>query len=343
MTQHATEQSAPAEIGLDQIASRLVALDAGGTPPDAGRATARDARAEALEAEAPAILADENAPDGGQASDMLPPEGEATDAAPADDGQDDAPDSADMITVKIDGKVMRVTREEAAAGYQRQADYSRRMNQLREEAKKLDAHNAAVTAERAQYEQLLGAMRAQLEAAAPQEPDWAKLHAEDPINYPLIRDQWRERQERLAAVQAEQGRLQAMRERERQAALQARVVEGVKWVRDRIPEWKDEQKWDAARAQLREYGQKQGWTAEELSQTYDPRAVLVLEKARRYDALMANRPKPQQQPGPKPLRPSSIASSPKASTEITRQKQRLAKTGRVEDAAVLFGLLDGRR
>lgn len=63
----------------------------------------------------------------------------------------------------------------------------------------------------------------------------------------------------------------------------------------------------------------------------------------KLDELMANRPKPNAKPkgGVKPLAPNSSARTPRPVTAQTRAKQRLAKTGSVRDAAVVFeGLLD---
>lgn len=338
MSNPPTEQTAPAEIGLDQIASRLAALDAG-PAPKADSATTGDT----IETPDGSY---ETADDGGQADAIASPpaDAQAQGQEPTDENAEGASDDDGMITVKIDGKVMQVSVKEAAAGYQRQADYSRKMNALRQEAQAFQAEKQQVVAERTQYAQLLGALRQQIEAITPQEPDWARLHREDPINYPLIRDQWRETKEKLAAIQAEQLRLAGQAQVEQAQQIQQVVEHGQRFVREKFPEWKDDRAWNDARQKLRVYGQQQGYSDSELSQAYDPRAIMILEKARRYDALMANKPKPQQPAGgPRPLRAGTSASSPKATTEITRMKQRLSKTGRVEDAAALFGLLDGRR
>lgn len=340
MLNQPTEQAAPAEIGLDQIAGRLAALDAGGPPPKANGANGSNA----VETVDEAI--ETTAADGGEADALASPpdDAQAVAAEPPDESAEAEADDAGMITVKIDGKVMQVSVKEAAAGYQRQADYSRKMNALRSEAQVVQTEKQQVMAERAQYAQLLGALRQQIEALTPQEPDWAKLHREDPINYPLIRDQWRETKEKLSAIQAEQNRLAAQAQAEQSLQLQHVVAKGQQLVREKFAEWRDEKAWNAARQKLRAYGQQQGYSDQELSQAYDPRAIILLEKARRYDALMANKPQPQQAAaGPKPLRAGTAVNSPKAATEVTRMKQRLSKTGRVEDAAVLFGLLDGRR
>lgn len=341
------EQSQPSEIGIAEAADRFAAL-MGGPEAEPTPAKRQPAPAETEEVEASAEEVDETPSEDGEAAETdevdASSDEDATEAAEdEDDGSERELSDDTLVTVKIDGKTQQITLKEAREGYQRQSDYSRNMNALREEKQEVDAVRQQVLVERQQYEALIPALRQQLEQLLPQEPDWEKLHREDPLNYPLIRDQWRDYQERLAATRAEQERLSYIRQQEEQAQLRQIVQEGQKWLVEKNPEWKDAKKWDDARSKLKDYGRKVGYTEEELAQAYDPRALLVLDKARRYDELMANRPKPVKQEGPKPMKAGTPASSPRKATEVTRMKQRLAKTGRVEDAAAFFGLLDSRR
>jgi len=338
------EQSQPSEIGLTEAAGRISSLLGGGDPePTVG--TPKKASAAVEETEASADLDDETVPEGDEAADQsASSEGEGSGDVEDTEGEADGglkPDT--LVTVKIDGKTQQVTLKEALDGYQRQSDYSRKMQKLRDEAVAFQADRQQVEAERAQYGQLLGALRQQLEQMQPQEPDWEKLHREDPLNFPIVEKQWRDYKERLAATRSEQDRLASIAAQQEQAALRQQIEQGRQFLLEKMPEWKDTAKWDAARSNLREYGRNVGYSDEELAQAYDPRAVLVLEKARRYDALMANRPKPTPAQGPKPMKAGSNASSPKQATDVQRMRQRLKATGRADDAARLFGLLDQRK
>lgn len=338
------EQSQPSEIGLTEAASRISAVMGGDTPEPAGKAP-KNASAAVEETEAPADFPDETVPGDDEAAEQSASshgdEGKAVEDTDGDAASDLKPDT--LVTVKIDGKAQKVTLKEALDGYQRQSDYSRKMQKLRDEAVAFQADRQEVEVERAQYGQLLGALRQQLEQMMPQEPDWDRLHREDPLNFPLVEKQWRDHKERLALTRAEQERLAGLASQQEAAALRQQIEQGREFLLQKMPEWKDQQKWNAARTALREYGKGVGYSDEELSQAYDPRAVLVLEKARRYDALMANRPKPNQAQGPKPLKAGSTASTPKQATDVQRMRQRLKASGRTEDAARLFGLLDQRR
>ena len=169
------------------------------------------------------------------------------------------------------------------------------------------------------------------------------LDRDDPINYPILRDQWRDRQEKLNAMRYEQARLQQAQQEQEMAARQKLVEEGGKYLAQTFKEWADPEKRQTATRELRSYGVKQGFTDEELGQVYDPRYVVILEKARRYDALQSNRPKPVKQEGPKPMRGGANTSTPMRGNDVQRVQQRLKATGHVNDAAAYFSLLDSRR
>jgi hypothetical protein len=78
-----------------------------------------------------------------------------------------------------------------------------------------------------------------------------------------------------------------------------------------------------------------GYSAEEISQAYDPRAVVLADKARRYDELMARKPKPDAVKGPS-LAPAGAAPPAGNLARLNAAQQRLARTGRIADAAKVF-------
>jgi hypothetical protein len=321
-------------IGLSEAASQFEALLSGPpekqTPePEAAEASPADEEAEALEA----LASEDETP----ASDEEA--GAEDEEAPAnDEDADEASDPMDqLVTVKIDGKEEQIPLKEAINGYQRQADYSRKTAAVAEERKQVHAMAQQIQTERAQYAQLLTALQQQMAESVQQEPNWERLYAEDPLEYVRQKDLHRERQERLQAATVEQQRVMALMQEQQSQELRQVVQQGRERLTEMIPAWKDQSKWDNDRVRLRQYGQQLGYSEEELSQVYDPRAVVAVYKAMRYDEIMAKRPAPNPQTGPKPMRAGSPQTAPARRTgEITRQKQRLAKTGNVKDAAKLF-------
>lgn len=330
MTDTATQAT-----GITGAAQSFEALLAGGNS-DLNAPELAEAPGEAPAQEAEALVGDtegdETAPVSEEAE--VAPESEA---AADEEGADEAPEpEAQLVTVTVNGKTEQIPLEEAIKGYQRQADYSRKTAALSEERKSFEAERQAVTAERAQYAQLLTALEDQIKQSGTQEPDWQKLYDENPLEYVRQKDVWRERQDKLAAVQFEQQRLASIQAQEQQAALAKLVQENRQKLVEKVPAWKDPKKWEADRPKLLDYGKNLGFTEEELAQTYDHRAVVALWKAMQYDALTANKPRPVDAKGPKTAPAGSASNAPKAVSEATRAKQRLAKTGRVQDAAPIF-------
>jgi hypothetical protein len=150
----------------------------------------------------------------------------------------------------------------------------------------------------------------------------------------------RQKQEKLAAIQSEQQRLSELAQQQRAQELQAHLASQQEALLQAVPEWKDSKKAQAEKALLVEFGKKIGFSDEELKNVYDHRAVIALRKAALYDQMMSKRGqiKPVVNNGPRPAKPSA-AGRVSQTTEATRAKQRLAKTGRVNDAVSAIELL----
>jgi hypothetical protein len=101
-----------------------------------------------------------------------------------------------------------------------------------------------------------------------------------------------------------------------------------------IPEWANPDKAKAEKTLLIEWGQKLGFSSDELKNIFDYRAVVALRKAALYDQMMTKRGniRPAVNNGPKPAKPGA-AGRMDNTTDSRRSQQRLAKTGRVNDAA----------
>jgi hypothetical protein len=244
-----------------------------------------------------------------------------------------------VYTVKVDGKEIEVTLDELQKGYSRTQDYTRKTQQVAETRKAVEAEAQAIRAEREQYAQLLGALKQQLESA--ETPvDMDRLRDEDPIEWVRQSEIRRQKQEKLAAIQSEQQRLSELAQQQRAQELQAHLASQQEALLQAVPEWKDSKKAQAEKALLVEFGKKIGFSDEELKNVYDHRAVIALRKAALYDQMMSKRGqiKPVVNNGPRPAKPSA-AGRVSQTTEATRAKQRLAKTGRVNDAVSAIELL----
>jgi len=233
------------------------------------------------------------------------------------------PDEPPTFTVKIDGKEEAVPLDELLKGYQRTADYTRKTQALAEQRKAAEAELNAVREERATYSQLLTALQQQLQQQQESPVDMERLYREDPIEWVRQTELARQRSEKLAASQAELQRLNTLQQQEVQRAMQARLKEEASLLVSAIPEWRDEKTAKAEKSALIEFGVKEG----------------VLRKAMMFDQIMSKQQsiKPNVvAPKAKTVAPGNPQAAKVQVNEITRARQRLAKTGSVKDAAKLF-------
>jgi hypothetical protein len=264
-----------------------------------------------------------------------PAEGEEEEATEQEETEQESEEQP-LYTVKVDGKEQQVALEELQRGYSGQKWISQRSQALAAEKKSFEAEAAAVKQERAQYAQVLGQLAKQLETNGEAEPDWDKLSAEDEFKFVVERQKWDLKQQKLNAVKAEQTRVQALQQQETEKERGRKIVEENDKVLGFIPSWKDEATRKKDVADLRAFAIKGGWTEEEIDNATDARAVRALFAEYTLSKITnAQRPRPVSR-GPRSASPGAGSSTPGRQVELTRDKQRLAQTGRVEDAADIF-------
>lgn len=310
---------------FDGIAASLLDIPAGDdTQPDS------EQQAEAQQPDGGGAEATSEEAEGGE-----PTEAEA-EGSEADQGAED--DSAgDTFTVKIDGTDVKVTRDELVRGYQRQADYTRKTQQVAELRKGFEAEMQALREERAQYRALLPQLAARLSETMGPEPDWDKLRQEDPVEFGAQWAEWQRRRERVQAVEAERQRLETQKAREADDQAKQRLQAEASALLDKVPEWKDPKIAEAERAKIRDYVSALGVSPDEMQHITDHRLVLALRDAARYRDLMAGKDAAMRkvQQAPNTLKPGR-GTAPRQVADRTRQLQRLAKTGSIDDAAALI-------
>jgi len=333
-------------IGINDAASQmegfLTSQEAPETPDEENvvdDALADDAGA--LEAEADSeetILAEEE-----EVEEEDDAEAEAADT----DEEDEEGDEEDTLyTVKIDGKEEKVSLDEALKGYQRQSDYTRKSQALAEQRKALEAEVSktteamqAVSEERQQYAQLLTALSSQLEDQLQNEPDWDALHRENPLEFAYVRAQWEDAQKRQQAANSELERVGRQQAQDHEKMMRETVAVEQDKLLEALPEWKDPKRAEAERKKIREFGKEIGFTDEELSSTFDHRAVLALRMAMRFSEMKGNKPTANAK-GSKVVRAgSSPGQTTSQSSKQKAARKRLEQTGSREAAASLFETL----
>jgi len=267
------------------------------------------------------------------------PEEETSEEQSGEEEESEEQEQPQTFTVKVDGKEVAVTLDELQKGYSRTQDYTRKTQQIAEVRKQVEQETQAVRAEREQYAQLLGALQAQLQSSEPQ-VDLDRLYNEDPIEWVRQKEVLRERQEKAYAIQAEQQRLYQLSQQEQQQSIQQHLESQKDALLAALPEWKDPKKAKLEKAMLIESAKSAGFSDEDLKSVYDHRLVLLLRKAALFDQMVSKRQgiKPVVNNGPRPAKPGA-AGRGSTTTEAVRAKQRLAKTGRIDDAVSAIELL----
>ena len=250
------------------------------------------------------------------------------------------------IKVKLDGEETEVTLDELRKGYSRYSDYTRKTQALAEERKAFQSEAEAIRAERAQYAELLPALKNQLQVQTEAEPDWDNLYSEDPIEAARLERHWRkthqERQAKLQAIEAEQKRVAEETAKEQQKALAEFVQTERNKLPEVIPEWKDEATMQSEAKELREWALNNGFSERDLSALVQATHVSILRKAMLFDKGTKKVEKVKAQPKKvaRIVKPgSSNTQVNPRSTEVKRASQRLVRSGRIADAAALLDKL----
>jgi hypothetical protein len=275
-------------------------------------------------------------------------EGEEAEESEGDESEDESDDEEEsdedderepVYTVKVDGQEVDVPLSELVKGYSRTADYTRKTQEVAQIRKQAEQAAQESIAARDQYAQRLVQLDQLLQQQAPQEPNWEELRATDPIEFAAQWADHQRRQQYQQQVQAERQAIMQQQQREQMMQMQQRLEQGRQWLNQTIPEWKDAETAKAERASMKAYGKRYGYSDEELAQVADPRAVVLLRKAMLYDRMQEKRGqiKPAKKADAPVMKPGPASTpSTKKVSQVVRAKQRLAKTGKVSDAAELF-------
>lgn len=276
------------------------------------------------------------------ANDDDTPEDEADDddveAAPLQDSDDDADGDTSEDDAPVAPPVEAPDPEEVRRAGLRLEDYTQKTMQLAEERRQAEAA-------RAEYTSRLEMLESMLSANA-QEPNWDEMritHTPEEVSEAFTN--WSIGERKRQQVQAELQREQAKTYAQMQQAEQERIAQEITRLRAALPEGKSDETFKARVTRLTQYGTSIGFTADELAGTTDHRAIVLLDKAERYDALVA-KAKKGGKAAPVAPTPAVTTSKPTrampdtATSTVTKQERdlraRLNKTGDPRAAEELF-------
>lgn len=263
--------------------------------------------------------------------DYEPSEGDAEEEDEAIDEADEGDyEEQDVYTVNVAGEEVDVTLEEALKGYQREADYTRKTQQLAEQRKELETEKTGFEQTRAEtaqlrdaYAQSLQQLGQNLQQGLGQEPDWDKAYEQlDGKEYARLVQDWQTRKDNLQKVQVEQARVSKEQARETQEMMQAHLSQQSDLMMEKLPQWKDETVRNTERKDLIQYAKTLGYTDDEIANAADHRAIVALYHSWQLSKLNASTPEAKK----KVRRAPKMAKSgvPRSKNEVaSRRKEKL--------------------
>jgi len=240
-----------------------------------------------------------------------------------------------VYTVTVDGTDYEVTQDELIQGYQRNADYTRKTQELAVEKQQssefVERSKKDVEAKLGQLTQLNMAAQAQLQEEYAN-IDFEKLYDEDPVEAARLEHKMRKKHEQLAQVQQQTQELQAQE-------FNKYLEEQQKQLNVKLPELSHPEKGPQFRKQMRDYLTSVGFNSQEIDSVYDHRYVMLVKDAMSYRNLQKAKPQIKKKAvnAPKVVKSGVSKSKGQQQAEAKRQQlSKLRKSGQVRDAAKLF-------
>jgi len=242
---------------------------------------------------------------------------EVEDTTDQEDDDEEAEEEVQLYKVKIDGEEAEVTLEEALSGYQRERTFHKRMNEISQKSKAIEAESAETKRLRDEYARGLQQLEQALRVP---EPNWEELRrTKTNEEFASIHAEYQIQQNNLAKVQQQQQAIMSQQQAEVQAQYQNHLKAEFDTMLDKIPAWRDEKVREAERSKVISYAKsKMGYTDDEIAQASDHRAIVTLRKAMLYDELMGGKTQAKRKVkvAPKMVK----AGSPKTKSEVVSKR-----------------------
>jgi hypothetical protein len=271
------------------------------------------------------------------------PDGKGEDEPDPDEGEKWAltlnGQPVEKLEVTVDGEDKPVSLDECIKGYIRTETFHKRMSQVDQARQAIEQEAGNVGQARGLYQQKLQYLDTLIAQMTPEEPNWDAEFQADPAAA-------HRKQKTYGEIYAKRHWIDQELQRtahETQAEYDKRskdfaINQFTDFVREaNIP---DEKALTETLTLMRSYGRKEGFSEAELAQTYDKRMLRVLRKAALYDQGQSNRPKAIIPGKGKTLTPGVATPVGNVTRRhIDEAQSRLAKSGRIDDAAQVMARL----
>lgn len=261
---------------------------------------------------------------------------EADPNAEADGETDEDNGETETESIEFEGKTLAVPKElapELQKALLRQADYSRKMNEVADQGRKLaqrleHAEKYAAAAERI-AEAKAQALIAQHTASQFEKLDWAALERDDPARASLLAVKAMNARQQMQLAQQAIQQAQDEAETHKTSDFAAKREEMVQSLSKSLKGWGDEMG-----KTLTAYARQSGMAEETLVRLTDPAVVIALDKARKYDEII--KAKDQTKAKAQLASPVVKPGTKRAANPQSDAMASLRKTNSLDDAAAVF-------
>ena len=239
----------------------------------------------------------------------------------------EAEDSEKELTFEIDGEVH--TAEELKLGFLRQSDYTKKTQLVSEQRQAFEAQSQQAEAT---MSALMSAANADLTRF--QGVNWEAVAADNPDQYRQAKAAYEQTKSTYDFIKSQADQFQAQTQQQDAAQLKQDAQDSLTVLKTQIPNWTNDLYY-----RIGDYAHKNlGVSSEEFNKVADHRIITALHKAMLFDsAKQVTAKKKLKASATKTLSGSKADSSTTTKTEGTRKaRERLKKTGRIEDAAAVI-------
>ena len=264
-----------------------------------------------------------------------------------EESEEDEPDDTDEDDVEVEerktyrvkagGEEKDVTLEELVSGYQKGDDYTKKSQTLAEARKKVEAHAHEVQQAmqvKEEYAQRLAQVE-QFLMSDGEQVNLDELKENDPIQYAIKVAEQTETNKKINLLRQERAKVQQQQQAYQAQQQHAVVANEAKMLSEKVKEFSDPKKAEQIKNDIRSFGKSVGFSDQELSQVYDHRHVLILQKAMEYDKLQQSKAGVNKKLSNAP-RMAKKGKKVMNADNYTKQKKRLRSSGSLDDATSVF-------
>ena len=193
------------------------------------------------------------------------------------------------IRVKIDGQESEATLAELVKGYQLEGHVTRKSMELADQRKALEAQalqQQTALAQQAQQAAFLLQTAEQQLIGEYQSIEWQRLRRENPAEYSAAQLDYSQRARQIEAMKEQAlsitGQYDADAQAKQAQAYEAHLEAEKTALLEAVPEWKDEAKAEAGKAEIVTFLRESGFTPEEIGSIGNHKALLLIRDAMAY-------------------------------------------------------------